>query len=361
MKALVLEQIGKIAYRDVIDKNPLPNDGYAVVEVHAAGICGSDIPRAYRTGAHNMPLILGHEFSGKVICESSDDKRNLCGKRVGVFPLIPCKKCAQCESGHYEMCENYNYLGSRCDGGFAEQVMVPSWNLIELPDGVTYEQAAMLEPMAVAVHAMRQIYNHRVGISTDTILISGLGTIGLLLCMFLIDAGANSQNLYVIGNKPLQKKLACEIGIPEDNYFDTTEDISIDNVDICFECIGINESLNRVIKMIAPSGEICLVGNPASDMNIAKETYWKILRRQVTLHGTWNSSYQGSGTETNSSKIAEIKDDWKYAIERLNSGSVHPEILITHKFDLENILSGFELMRDKKEPYIKVLMVRDYG
>ena len=77
-------------------------------------------------------------------------------KRVGVFPLIPCGKCGPCRQKKYEMCRSYNYLGSRCDGGFAEYAAVPVANLIELPENVSFEEAAMLEPMAVAVHAMRQ-------------------------------------------------------------------------------------------------------------------------------------------------------------------------------------------------------------
>lgn len=73
-----------------------------------------------------------------------------------MFPLIPCGKCKCCQDKRYEMCSNYNYLGSRCNGGLAEYVAVPEWNLLELTENISYRQAAMLEPMAVAVHAMRQ-------------------------------------------------------------------------------------------------------------------------------------------------------------------------------------------------------------
>ena len=127
---------------------PVPQDNETLVQVKAAGICGSDIPRIFVNGTYHFPTIPGHEFAGV-------DMQT--GKRVGIFPLIPCGACGPCMDRKYEMCRHYSYLGSRTDGGFAEYVAVPKWNMIELPDNVTFEQAAMLEPMAVAVHAMRSI------------------------------------------------------------------------------------------------------------------------------------------------------------------------------------------------------------
>ena len=152
MKAYVLDSISDIKIKDIETPKCLP--GEVLVEVKAAGICGSDIPRIYKTGTYHFPLIPGHEFSGEVV-KAYDDDSDWKNKRVGIFPLIPCMKCAQCHSKKYEMCRDYSYLGSRTDGGFAEYVRVPTWNLINLPDTVSYEQAAMLEPMSVAVHAAR--------------------------------------------------------------------------------------------------------------------------------------------------------------------------------------------------------------
>ena len=155
MKAQVLHGIGDIRYEET-DK-PRIEKGWVLVKVKAAGVCGSDIPRIYKTGAHVHPIVTGHEFSGEVI-ETADDNFSWRGKRVGIFPLIPCGECINCKKKMYEMCSNYNYLGSWCNGGFAEYAAVPEWNLIELPDNVSYKQAAMMEPMAVAVHAMRRFY-----------------------------------------------------------------------------------------------------------------------------------------------------------------------------------------------------------
>ena len=144
MKAWVLHGVNDIKYEE--REKPEIREGEVLLKVEAAGICGSDIPRIYDTGAHVHPISPGHEFAGTVV-KSVDT--TLVGKRMGVFPLMPCRSCDMCQLEKYEMCRKYNYLGSRCDGGFAEYVRVPVWNLIELPDEVTFEQAACLEPLAV--------------------------------------------------------------------------------------------------------------------------------------------------------------------------------------------------------------------
>lgn len=155
MKAWVLHGADDIRYEEI--ERPQPADCEVLVRVQAAGICGSDVPRIYKTGAHVHPLIPGHEFSGIVEKTGTSTNPEWEGKRVGVFPLIPCRECIPCRKRQYELCRNYSYLGSRRNGGFAEYVLVPEWNLIELPANVSFTEAAMLEPMAVAVHAMRRV------------------------------------------------------------------------------------------------------------------------------------------------------------------------------------------------------------
>ena len=342
MKALVLKGIGEIGIDEV--ETPEIGDKEVLVKVGACGICGSDIPRAYKDGAHNMPLIIGHEFAGTVEAVGSGVDNSWIGKRVGVFPLIPCKKCSCCLDKKYEMCSNYSYLGSRVDGGFAEYVTVPEWNLLELPEAVTMEQAAMLEPMAVAVHAIRQAMGRDLSVvdKDASVVVLGLGTIGLLVTMFLKDAGFN--NVYTIGNKESQRKMVMELGVDEAHYFTSDGAGDALKADYFFECVGKIESLEAGLSMAAPSGVVCTVGNPHTDMNIDRGLYWKILRNQLTLVGTWNSSFTKEST-----------DDWHYVIDRLQRGAVHPEKLISHEYPLEEIIQGFEIMRDKKEEYVKVM------
>lgn len=322
MRAWVLEDIGKFNMLD-IEKPQVP-DKHVLVNVHAAGICGSDIQRVYENGAHKMPLIIGHEFSGQVeeVGEKVSDK--WIGKRVGVFPLIPCKECSCCRNKQYEMCSKYSYLGSRTDGGYAEYVVVPEWNLIELPGNVSYEQAAMLEPMAVAVHAMR-----RLDIKDDsTIAVCGLGTIGQLLIMFLKEKGI--KTIYEIGKG------------------DSTEGIC---ADIYFDCVGKNETAELAFDITSPGGQVCIVGNPYSDMSFQRDLWWKLLRRQIRITGTWNSSFLGVNDEE------ALSDDWHYVISKLQAGKIHPEKLITHRLGIEELNKGFEIMKSKSEPCTKIMMV----
>ena len=155
MNAWVLHDINDFRLEAV--EEPILGEDEVLVEVKAAGICGSDIPRVYRNGTYSFPLIPGHEFSGVVTKAGAAVDMGWPGRRVGIFPLIPCMDCIPCRKKQYEMCRHYSYLGSRRNGGFAEYVAVPAANLIPLPDSVSFEEAAMLEPMAVAVHAMRRV------------------------------------------------------------------------------------------------------------------------------------------------------------------------------------------------------------
>ncbi len=349
MNAWVLEDLGRICYKE--QDMPSLGEREVLVAVKAAGICGSDIPRIYRTGAYHYPLIPGHEFSGQVVQVQDEKDSSWLNQRVGIFPLIPCKNCMPCRKKQYEMCRNYSYLGSRRDGGFAELVSVPVQNLLSLPENVTYAQAAMLEPMAVAVHAVR-----RLSLSSpsrlDSVVICGLGTIGMLVLMFLLEAGV--KNVLVLGNKEFQEKTVMNLGLSKENYCDIrTRDAAAwiagrtENMgpQVFFECVGKKETVHLGVSCTQPGGEIVLVGNPYSDMELEKNIYWKILRNQLRIYGTWNSSFTHSSD-----------DDWHYVLERLEKGRIAPEKLITHRFSAEELEKGLQIMKDKTEDYCKMIM-----
>lgn len=345
MKAWVLHGVNDLRFETV--EEPALKEDEVLVAVKAAAICGSDIPRIYRTGAYSHPLIPGHEFSGIVEKAGADKWNRWLGKRVGVFPLVPCGTCVPCRKKQYEMCRNYSYLGSRRNGGFAEYAAVPAENLIELPDNVSYREAAMLEPMAVAVHAIRRMKPR----AEERIAVCGLGTIGLLLLIFLMEAGC--KDIFAIGNKDSQRKMAVRIGLKAENYCDCritdagrwiTERTDGEGMDAFFECVGRNETLVQAVNGTAPAGRICLIGNPYSDMSLEKGVYWKILRNQLTVMGTWNSSF-----------THEAGDDWHYVLDRLGQKKIDPAELVSHVYPLEGLLPGLEIMRDKAQEYIKIM------
>ena len=255
------------------------------------------------------------------------------------------------------MCSSYSYLGSRRDGAYAEYVAVPEWNLIELSEKVSFEQAAMLEPMAVAVHAMRRTIDtdvlNKIRKDNVFVLVYGLGTIGLMLTMFLRDIGI--EKLFVVGNKQSQFEMINKMGIPKENYCDSKKiDVKAwisgktegHGVDIIFECIGRQETVSEVIGMGAPAGRVMLIGNPYSDITLGKNIYWKILRNQLTVLGTWNSSY-----------THDAEDDWNYVLECLRVGRITPEMFISHTYELCELERGLHIMRDKSEDYIKELVI----
>ena len=358
MKAGVVHAREDIRYEEI--EKPVAGPGKVVVKVKYTGICGSDIPRVNGDACHFFPNVLGHEFSGTV-SEVGEGVTSLkVGDRVAGIPLVPCMKCDDCQKGNYSLCKHYSFIGSREFGSFAEYVVVPEWNLIGLPDEVSFEAAAMLEPMAVAVHAIRQLdlplrtlpdHGPRVAVI-------GLGTIGTLVAAFLYDRGY--RDLLVIGNKDFQKKTLKGIGIAEENYCDIRTDDAgrfiMDRTngagaDAFFECVGSSEAAMVAIDNAAPSGKVCFVGNPRSDMTFDKKVYWKILRNQLKISGTWNSSFLGEAEGAD--------DDWHYVIDRLVKGGIDPQKLITGRYPPERITEGFELMRDKKADYIKVMCISD--
>ena len=348
MKTWVLHRIGDLQLED--RPTPRISDGEVLVEVKMAGICGSDISRIFKTEAHVYPLIPGHEFAG-VVVETGKNTERWKNKRVSIFPLVPCYKCDQCKNNRYEMCCCYDYIGSRRNGGFAQYVVVPEWNLIEIPDAISMEQAALMEPMAVAAHAIRRAGVH----PKNSIAVCGLGTIGLFIVMFLREMGC--ENIFGIGKKKIQKELFKRIGVADKKYI-CIKNRNVDEailsatnglgVDMFFECVGKNETISLGLKCTAASGCIQLVGNPMDDIVLLRNIYWKILRKQLTVLGTWNSSF-----------THELNDDWHYVLNRLECGAIHPERMITHKYNLSKLDEGVVLIRDKKEEYVKV-MINNY-
>ena len=251
----------------------------------------------------------------------------------------------------------------------------------------------MMEPMAVAVHALRQFdicrsigavdtdYGNMIGMAGQYIYnlkvcVIGLGTIGLLLTMFLKEMGI--EHISVICNKEKQKANAMKLGIYEDDIYMVSGNGSNNfmissgingNVasdknynykyDYIYECVGCNETIQTAIQLAAPAAHIVLVGNPYSDMTLDKDVYWNILRKQIKLSGTWNSSYYGN-IEGGAGDNKEVCiDDWHYVLNRLAGERIHPEWFITHKYRLSELQKGMEIMRDKTEDYVKIMYVNN--
>lgn len=330
--ALVLHGIDDLRYEKV--KNYKLEKDKVLVKIKYCGICSSDIERIFINGTYHFPTIPGHEMSGQIVAVNDEDA-NLLGKKTCIFPMLPCMKCPACEKEEYAQCENYNYFGSRCDGGFSEYLLVPKWNLVLLDEKVDYKIAALCEPAAVGMHALN-IGNIK---ENENVAIVGTGTIGILIGIFAKNKGANVS---IVGRTNESLKLAKNFGL-ETTVIDKSNPSNKKSYDKVFEVVGSNDSINQSINITKSFGTVILVGNPKEDIIIEKNTYWKILRKQQTLKGTWNSSYNHN------------INDWKTVVNLMKDDSSNFEKIVTKVYTLSEYKEAFEYLRNNKEKKLKVM------
>ena len=346
MKAAVLHAVGDLRYEDI----PIPEiaDGEVLIKVRAAGICGSDIPRVMKKGTYSFPLVPGHEFAGEVVQvgDYAGDSFGV-GDRVAVFPLIPCRECAYCQIGEYAQCDNYDYLGSRSNGGFAEYVTAPVDNLVPIPDNVDFDCAAMTEPASVALHALR-----RTGVDAgDSVAILGAGPIGIILAQWARSCGAGRVFLADIVDEKLD--VAREFGFTdcinaarEDTVERIVEETNGRGADICVEAAGTSATLEQSLRIARKLGKVILMGNVSGDVVIPERTASAILRGQLTIYGTWNSSF-----------TAVPKNEWITALQFMSLQRLDLKPLITHRFRLDQVNDAFDMMYNRREFFNKVMFV----
>ena len=315
MKALILNAMSDLHYKEV--DSPKIQDSEVLLKIKACGICSSDLDRVFVSGAYHYPIILGHEIAGKIIEVGANVDESYLGKRAVVFPLLPCFKCESCKNSFYAQCQNYNYFGSRCNGGFAEYLSAPLWNLKIFSQSIDYKIAALCEPICVAFHSIQKAQIHK----GQKILIIGSGFIGIVIGFWARHLGAN---VYFRVRNEKKTRFLQSLGFR--NVF---KEIKNTDFDICFECVGSNESVLESIKYTKPQGQIILVGNPKGDMNLNKNTYWKILRQEIDIKGVWNSLYPS---------------DWEFVLNHINE--IPLDKLITHCFDLSYGMSAFNELKN---------------
>lgn len=341
MKAAVLHAIGDLRIEDIA--TPTPGPGEVLVRVKSCGICGSDVPRVFSKGTYHFPTVCGHEFAGTVASASD----LAVGTPVTVFPLLWCGKCTECERGAYARCEDYGYLGSRSDGGFAEYVVAPRRNLLPLPAGVSLEEGAMTEPAAVALHAIKRA-NLQAG---ESVAVLGAGPIGLMVAQWARAMGA--ARVIVCDIAPASLALARELG------FDLTVDSkSCDPVtriaeltggrgaDVTVEAAGVPATFTAAVGAAAAAGRVVMLGNPSGDVTLPAKLISQIMRRELALLGTWNSSYSASG----------LPDDWRTVLAAVAAGTIKLKPLISHRFPLDQTLAGMNVMKSRNEFVAKVLI-----
>jgi L-iditol 2-dehydrogenase len=343
MKAAVLHAPGDLRCEEV--QIPEIGDNDVLVKVHACGICGSDLPRVLTAGTYHFPTIPGHEFGGVVVQAGRNAEKSLIGRMVGVIPLIPCRACKMCEVGEFALCEHYDFLGSRSDGGFAEYVKVPAANVIPVPDEVEKDSVAMLEPISVALHVVQNC-----GVQYgDSVAVYGLGAIGMFIAQWAKIYGA--EHVFAIDVDPGKVEIAKKIGLddalpagPETENI-IREKTNSHGCDIAFEASGAAPAFSQAVQVLRTAGKMGLVGRPVRDLPIQPVTFEKILRSQLTIKGTWSFQFQRFPHNA-----------WKQSLKALQSGKMLTAPLITHRVPIEKTFEAIQMMAGKKEFVHKILV-----
>ena len=345
MKVLSLTQLGKFELQE--RSVPKPGAGEVLVKVGAAGICGSDIPRAFVNGPYHYPTVLGHEFAGRIVELGEGVDPALLGRKTAIFPLIPCNQCRFCQERHYAKCIHYSYFGSRQDGGFSEYLAVPEFNLVLLDDNADLRKAAMLEPAVVGLHVMRRAHLDL----NDTVVIYGTGPIGIMVARWARIYGA--RQVLMVDVDP--KKIAFCRSLGFETLCNASETDPVAWVmehtggfgaDVCVEGSGSSAGLVNALMSCRVFGRVVLLGNPHGDMHIPREMYDKFMRKEARVLGVFNSVYKQFP-----------HDEWQDAAAAIQSGKLHVADLITQEVGIEGLSDLFNLIHENKTLYCKGMMV----
>ncbi len=341
MKALLLTEYRKLEPADV--PRPVPGPGELLVRVKACGICGSDI-HGYdgSTGRRVPPLIMGHEAAGEVAETGPGVSGFSAGDRVTFDSTISCGECWYCQRGRINLCLNRQVLGVSCDeyrrhGAFAEYVLIPQRIAYHLPDSLSYEHAALLEAVSVAVHAV-----HRTPIRMgDTAVVVGSGMIGLLVVQALRHAGCG--HIIAVDLEEDRLKLARALGA--DAAFNArTENLSEGiatltggrGADVALEAVGATAPIQTAIQVLRRGGALTLVGNLAPRIELPLQ---QVVTRELSLYGSCASS-----------------NDYPLSIELMASGKIQVEPLISACAPLAEGPQWFERLYAHEAGLMKVIL-----
>lgn len=341
MKALLLSEYRKLEPVDV--PRPVPGPGELLVRVQACGICGSDI-HGYdgSTGRRIPPLIMGHEAAGKVAETGPGVTGFSAGDRVTFDSTISCGNCWYCQRGQINLCQNRQVLGVSCDeyrrhGAFAEYVLVPQRIAYHLPKNLSYEHAALLEAVSVAVHAV-----HRTPIRMgDTAVVVGSGMIGLLVLQALRHAGCSRIIAIDLdeGRLQLSRTLGADItfNARDEKLAEALADLTGGRgADVALEAVGATAPIQTAIQVLRRGGALTLVGNVTPRIELPLQ---QVVSRELTLYGSCASS-----------------NDYPLSIEMMTAGAIRVEPLISATAPLDEGPRWFERLYGHEPGLMKVIL-----
>jgi L-iditol 2-dehydrogenase len=342
MKALVLEAYNQFSYKEMPIPEFAPDE--VLVQVKACGICGSDVHGMDgSTGRRIPPIIMGHEASGVIAKVGKNVKNYKVGDRVTFDSTIYCGDCHFCRRGEINLCENRRVLGVSCGdyrqhGALAELVAVPKHILYRLPDEVSFEQAAMVEPCAIAVHAIKRTPIHL----NDTAVVVGAGMIGLLVIQTLRAAGCGK--IIAVDIEPEKLELARKLGA--DFAFNSTTENVADPVkslthgrgaDVAFEAVGITAAIQTALDCTRKGGSLTLIGNLSPKIDLALQS---VVTREMTLYGCCAS-----------------RGEYPACLELMARGVIDVKPLMSAIAPLAEGADWFKRLYQKEKGLMKVILV----
>ena len=325
MKAARFYEKGKL----VIDEVPIkePSDNEVVIRIKYCGICGTDVHifEGEKGSAEvNPPVILGHEFSGDVDRVGKAVKRLKPGDRVSVDPNSYCGKCYFCANGKKHLCREMTGLGTALDGGFAEYITVPEDLVYLVEENVSYEAAAMTEPISCCLHGF-DLTDIRMG---DTVMIVGTGNIGLIMVQLAKHAGAAK----IIAVEPNEKRRATALDLGADFGIDPLNDDTdavlaanhIINIDKVIDCAGRTSTNEYSVKYAGKGATVMLFGLTGPDDEMKLKPF-EVFQKELTIKGSFVNP-----------------NAFERAGRLLGAGVIKTDQIITDIVDLEDIQQVFE-------------------
>lgn len=326
----------------VMPDPPDPGPGEVVVRLRACGICGSDMHHYLEQGCagtpSRYPLVLGHEPAGEVVAVGPGVAAPKVGERVAVEPTITCGKCEFCRAGRRNLCENVEFMGGKpLPGLLREYALMPAENALPIPPDMSWEAAAVIEPLAVLLHA-RGLANLTFG---ESVAVLGAGPIGLLALQVAKLAGASK--VVVADQIPHRLAAARRLGadqvvdVSKESVADAVHDVTGKGAHVVFDCAGKAASIHAAIHAVRPGGRIVLIGITSDELTPVP--LWEALHREITLRVQKRNN--GNDHE---------------ALDLMKAGKVDPASILTHQFPLTDGGKGFEVMGDYADGVIKPLI-----
>jgi len=341
MKALVLTKYCHFEYQDVPQPRPGPDE--VLIEVKACGICGSDVHGMNgNTGRRIPPIIMGHEAAGMIAEIGSEVIGWALGERVTFDSTIYCGQCDFCREGRTNLCENRRVLGVSCgdyrqDGAFAEYVVVPQHILHRLPENLSFERAAMVEAVSVAVHAVKRTAA-RAG---DTAIVVGTGMIGLLVVQALRLAGCS--RILAVDVNASRLEMACQLGADEKlrvGQMNVAEEVRRKTggrgADIAVEVVGLTETVKTAVSTLRKGGRLTLVGNLSPLVELPLQA---VVTNELNLTGSCASA-----------------GEYPSCLELMANGAINVDPLISVVAPLAEGQRWFESLHRSEMELLKVIL-----